>query len=1133
MNQLIQQLIIKRALSNNYPKPGIVFLNMDPLFNEPWCKNMVVEAVCSAIRSQSFDSVAGIASRGYVFSGIIANHFTHIGEQFIQKVKTKNDPHFVQLDTTTEYSSDALQVLKNTIQKGKTYLLTDDLIATGGSVIAAIKLIRQCGGLVHTVFVMTELLDFAARNKLQAEGVELVSLLQFSNQDLQKLLVLQDCYAGRAHVPISYKLTHYAQGEQQLIQSLNASNLTVHLASQSAVKKEAAHLACTGMFAPLSIDFQEYAAQSGVNSQPLGDEETAKGANNRIEWLRDKTAYKDNSIQIAMENGIRYQEEDQSYYDFVHVIVKKGDKTCIHTQNCCKVPTDIINAIARNEDNRFKETWGETAKRLGIAKEANNPQQEACFGGVSRKQHLFNALCTTLGQFKAQVMQDSIAAAVELQHSIKRTITLKENATTELYAKKGILFKATSDTVPRRTIDLYNQGFRVNDCTNKERTVKNNDFKIFSTGDAFALLAPELEVRGARISIHVGVKHEFYSPLVLLHEALQLSRCVYEQGADELIIALPEQFHPLLYANDFNLLLLDLFQASGANRLYFYDKNYKGLWDEKNSNDVLLLTVGQQANPAQYQISKNDLSTYLHLPIISHTDAINRDRQVAHFMRKDYLNKAWLQMEQGQTNIVAHLFGHHLPARLEIPSVKAKPQIILCCSANKPLAEQIAAELRAHGQEVNICSVANSGDKVRIPNELDLCGSEVTIVQSTRPNPDNVRAVQEYQINGASAYFFEALLIARQAHLRGAKQINLINPYQFSARSDKAENNSKGKTGAYVQHNAMLLEAAGVNHVITAECHDAHTLSGSYTRQTMKGSAVAALSLISLQIANDWLANPHKRMNGQLRLVSPDTGATKRTNELSMQLHAILGEQLCASRILGEKQRDSHQDNSAQITSLNSGAVDINARDKYLITDDETATGSTLCQAIINLKKNGAQDISVVVVHNNMPLDWLQRQLCLARFLYLGVTDLHFCDTQEMGTLATSYADLIYRYASIAKLSLNEVEQQVVLWFKQNSMTHCFATSDERLSQELKLFKATCAHFATRIKVHSLAHEFAAKITSKCTPQVLTEIKKAEVTLSASSVNTYSASKGSLLFFPAVKPAERAEELPQKRAGCN
>ena len=315
-------------------------------------------------------------------------------------------------------------------------------------------------------------------------------------------------------------------------------------------------------------------------------------------------------------------------------------------------------------------------------------------------------------------------------------------------------------------------------------------------------------------------------------------------------------------------------------------------------------------------------------------------------------------------------------------------------------------------------------------------------------------------------------MIARQAHLRGAKQVNLVNPYQFSARSDKAEDNPKGKTGAYVQQNGLLLEAAGINHVITAECHDPHTLSGTYTGKKMKGSAVQGLTIISTEIAEQWLKSPQQ---GQLRLVTPDAGAAKRTKELTQTLQAILGDKLCESRVLGEKERGSHSDNSAKINNMNSGNIGINAHDKYLITDDEAATCSTICQSIQNLKKQGAKDVSVAIVHNNMPLDWLLRQLCLARILALGVNDLHFSDTQEMGTLAKNYDDLIQTYSKLTTQSPEKIEAQVMNWFKDNMVES---------GASFELFKRMFSELSARVSVHHLAEAFVDKLTHKVKPEV-------------------------------------------------
>lgn len=104
IKQILDQAITKQAFLNNYPKPGVVFLALDALLNNPKVRKTVHQAVTSSVNPQTFDAVASIASRGYLFSGMIAQEFPEKGEYLVQKVKTPNDPHYVQISTTTEYS---------------------------------------------------------------------------------------------------------------------------------------------------------------------------------------------------------------------------------------------------------------------------------------------------------------------------------------------------------------------------------------------------------------------------------------------------------------------------------------------------------------------------------------------------------------------------------------------------------------------------------------------------------------------------------------------------------------------------------------------------------------------------------------------------------------------------------------------------------------------------------------------------------------------------------------------------------------------------------------------------------------------------------------------------------------------
>lgn len=383
----------------------------------------------------------------------------------------------------------------------------------------------------------------------------------------------------------------------------------------------------------------------------------------------------------------------------------------------------------------------------------------------------------------------------------------------------------------------------------------------------------------------------------------------------------------------------------------------------------------------------------------------------------------------------------------------------------------MANKLRQQGEMVRLYNIEGQGSEATIPTRAEIAGATVSIVQSTRPNPNDFLLSKAYSRDGNLTYFYEAAAIAHQAKQRGANSINLVNPYQFSARSDKAEIDPvKGSTGAYVQQNGLLLKSLGIDQVITAECHDAHTMSGTYTDGQRRGGVVPALSKMTVDVSKRWLEQLQVTSDAQLRLVIPDEGAAKRTKALTQVLQAVLGDKMCDRRVIGEKHRDSHLDNSAKISNLSVGDVDIRQQDKYIITDDETATGSTLCQAIETLKKKGAEDISVIVVHNNLPIDWLERQLCLTRFLFIGAHDLHFSDTHEMGMLAHNYQDLIAQYHSSSGEPTQEIEAKIEAWFYSKVST----------SKALfEIFKEKVSQLQNKVEVHSLAGEFAREVSTK------------------------------------------------------
>lgn len=985
-SQLIEIIIRQGGILKDHPKKGVNFAVLDHFFDVPEIQERLARAVNQALSGtlEHIDGVAGIASRGYLFLDMIQSPNKTLGKYLIQKVKAPGDSRYQQLKTSTEYSTDQLQVLKGKIKQGQHYLVVDDLIATGGSVQGAIELIEAEGGVVDAVFSLTELVDFNARKKLEDQGIKLISVLKFSEEDLDKILALQTAYQVAADAPLTFQLSQH-QSTQTFEPAAIANqdnSLEIYVGSQSLIKTSAVRESFEHLFDPFNIKLHAIDAASNVSDQPLEDE-TITGARHRLQYLKEHTAERKSACLVSIENGIRFDQERLCYVDFVQICLQQNEHVIEVKKDCCDIPGIIIEAMQKNSDGSYRETWGEAAVRLGMATDSKNPHQDIAH--VSRQAMLYQAMLEAAGLLKSSLPLRNNTDEEKIEEKIISRTMIFDDKEQSGNAKRKV--------IKSRPINLYNQGCPVDKWQIAADKVQRNQLKVFQTGDPFTIISPDVQLKGANVHIHVGFEHKHFSKEVLSQEALQLCRCAREHGANSITVALPESCHPEHVQNGFNSIYTTLLEASGADQLYFYDASYTG-----HIQDELI--------------------------------------QLA-----------------------------------DVPDQKIQPHIILCCSANQSFAIKMANQLRQQGELVRLYPIEGQGSEATIPTAAEIADATVSIVQSTRPNPHDFILSKAYGRDGNVTYFYEAAAIAYQAKQRGAKSINLVNPYQFSARSDKAEIDPvKGSTGAYVQQNGLLLKSLGIDQVMTAECHDAHTMSGTYTDGKRRGGAVPGLSKMTVDVAKRWLDQRSLTSDAQLRLVIPDEGAAKRTKALTQILQAVLGDKMCNRRVIGEKHRDSHQDNSAKISNLSVGDVDIRLQDKYIITDDETATGSTLCQAIETLKHKGAEDISVIVVHNNLPLDWLERQLCLTRFLFIGARDLHFSDTHEMGMLANNYHDLILQYHNLSGVPTQEIEAKVEAWFYSKVST----------SKELfENFKEKVSQLQDNVEVHSLAGEFAREVRTK------------------------------------------------------
>tara|TARA_R110002072_G_scaffold228862_1_gene386098 strand:+ start:5872 stop:6381 length:510 start_codon:yes stop_codon:yes gene_type:complete len=127
----------------DFPKPGIVFKDITPLLQDPDGLRASIQGLADAVDPSTYDLVCGIESRGFIFGTALANQ---LGKGFIPIRKPGKLPWKTRSESyELEYGTDEIQIHQDACE-GKRVLMIDDLLATGGTMGAALKLVRQVGG---------------------------------------------------------------------------------------------------------------------------------------------------------------------------------------------------------------------------------------------------------------------------------------------------------------------------------------------------------------------------------------------------------------------------------------------------------------------------------------------------------------------------------------------------------------------------------------------------------------------------------------------------------------------------------------------------------------------------------------------------------------------------------------------------------------------------------------------------------------------------------------------------------------------------------------------------------------------------------------------------------------------------
>jgi adenine phosphoribosyltransferase len=165
----------------DYPKAGIQFRDITTLLENPKALRMTIDAIVHRYLDQNITAVAGIEARGFIFGSAVAYA---LNAAFITVRKAGKLPaETVSQSYQLEYGEDQIEIHRDCIQTDDRILLIDDLIATGGTAAAAIKLIRKLeGNIIESCFVV-DLPDLGGSQYLQTElNCPCFSLCQFEGE---------------------------------------------------------------------------------------------------------------------------------------------------------------------------------------------------------------------------------------------------------------------------------------------------------------------------------------------------------------------------------------------------------------------------------------------------------------------------------------------------------------------------------------------------------------------------------------------------------------------------------------------------------------------------------------------------------------------------------------------------------------------------------------------------------------------------------------------------------------------------------------------------------------------------------------------------------------------------------------
>lgn len=161
----------------DFPKEGILFRDVTTLFADPRGFRMAIDQLLHPYAGTRIDKVVGLEARGFILGGAVA-HQLSVGFVPIRK-KGKLPGPVISEEYTLEYGEAVMEMHDDAISPGETILVVDDLLATGGTAQAGIRLIERCGGKIAGCAFVIDLPELGGRKRLEDMGMDVYALCEF------------------------------------------------------------------------------------------------------------------------------------------------------------------------------------------------------------------------------------------------------------------------------------------------------------------------------------------------------------------------------------------------------------------------------------------------------------------------------------------------------------------------------------------------------------------------------------------------------------------------------------------------------------------------------------------------------------------------------------------------------------------------------------------------------------------------------------------------------------------------------------------------------------------------------------------------------------------------------------------